>query len=89
MDRSGLIIFAYGIEFNQFTVKDIIPGSPASEADILPEDEIVSLQGMPVSFYSLSSINSMLQKKAGKKIRLVLVRDGEKIRRQFYLRDLI
>src|SRR5688500_5211399 len=47
MDKSGLVIFAYGLEFNQFIVKDIIPGSPASETDVLPEDEILSLQGLP------------------------------------------
>lgn len=89
MDKSGLVIFAYGLEFNQFIVKDIIPGSPAHEAGILPEDEILSLQGLPASFYSLSAVNSMLQKKSGKKIRLVLKREGQKIHRQFYLRDLI
>ena len=89
MDKSGLVIFAYGNDFNQFIINDIIRDSPASESDVLPGDELVQLQGMPASFYSLQSINTILQKKAGKRIRLVVRRDGKNLKRHFYLRDLI
>ncbi|HUR31680.1 MAG TPA: hypothetical protein VMZ69_09615 [Saprospiraceae bacterium] len=89
MDKSGLVIFAFGQDFKEFIVKDIIPNSPAAEVDILPEDVILSMQGYPAHFYTLASINSTLQKKAGKKIKLILNRNGKKIRRVFSLRDLI
>ena len=89
MDRSGLVIFASGLEFNQFVVKDIIPGSPAEEAGILPDDVIIRMQGLPATFYTLSGINSVLQKKPGKKIKIVLSRSGTVIHKEFHLRDLI
>lgn len=89
MDRSGLMIFAYGLEFNKFIIRDIIPGSPAEEAGILPDDLILRIQGFPTHFFSLDGLNSMLLKKPGKKIRLILSRDGKTIKKEFYLRDLV
>lgn len=89
MDRSGLVVFASGLEFNQFVIKDIIPGSPADEAGIFQDDVIIRMQGLPANFYTLSGINSVLQKKPGKKIRLVLNRNGTSIHKEFHLRDLI
>lgn len=89
MDKSGLIIFAFGVEFNSFIVKDIIPNSPAQEAGILPNDLLLKIQGLPSKYYTLTNLNSLLQKKAGKRIRLVLSRQGQKIKSEFFLRDLI
>ena len=89
MDRSGMMIFAYGLEFNKFIVRDIIPNSPAEEADILPNDLILRIQGYPTHFFSLAGINAMLLKKPGKKIRLVISREGKTLKREFYLRDLV
>ncbi|HZV68134.1 MAG TPA: aspartyl protease family protein [Saprospiraceae bacterium] len=89
MDRSGLIIFAFSDDFNQFVVKDVIQNSPAEEADIRPEDIIAKIQGFPTHFYTLEEINGMLQKKVGKKVKLVIKRDGRKLRKELLLRDLI
>ncbi len=89
MDRSGLVIFAFSDDFNQFVVKDVIESSPAEEADIRPEDIIKKIQGFPSQFYALDEINSMLQKKEGKRVRLVIKRDGETLRKELVLRDLI
>lgn len=89
MDRSGLIVFAFGIDFNQYVVKDIIENSPAEKADIRAGDIILKLQGFSSRFFSLDGINLLFQKKVGKRIRLVLQRDGEVIRKEFTLRDLI
>ncbi len=89
MDRSGLIIFAFSDNFNQFVVKDVIESSPAAEADIRPDDLIVKIHGFPTHFYSLEEINSMLQKKVGKRVRLVIKRDGQKLKKEIVLRELI
>lgn len=89
MDKSGMVIFAYGIQFNQFIVKDVIPGSPAQESDIRPDDLIMKVQGLPVTYYTLAGINSLLQKREGKKIRLVVKREGKEIRKELILRELI
>ena len=89
MDRSGLVIFAFGDDFNMFVIKDIIESSPADEIDIRPDDVITRFQGLPATFYRLDEINAILEKKVGKRVRLVIMRDGEKIKKEFLLRDLV
>jgi hypothetical protein len=89
MDRSGLVVLAYGEEFNQFVVHEILEKSPGEEADIRTGDIILRVQGVHTKVYTLDGINSILQRKPGKKIRLVLRRGNEVIRKSFVLRDLI
>jgi PDZ domain/Aspartyl protease len=88
-DKSGLILVAGGVELNKFTVYDVIPDSPAFESNILRGDEIVTINRLPARFYTLGALNQKLQGKAGKKIRLVIKRDGKKISRTLVLRELI
>lgn len=89
MDRSGLVVFAYGVDFNQFIVRDVLPGSPALEADIRTDDIILKIQGFPTHFFTLDGINAVFQKKPGKRIRLTILRDGKKLKKEFCLRELI
>jgi hypothetical protein len=89
MDRSGLVILAYGLEFNEFVVQDVLENSPAQEAGILPGDIVLKIQGIPGHYFTLNGITGFLQKKPGKKIRMVLKRGDEVIRKEFVLRDLI
>ena len=89
MDRSGLIIFALGHSLNEFVVQDLIIGSPAAEAGILPGDIIRRIQGLPSRLYSLDQITSILQKRVGKRIKLVVERNNRLIKVQFTLRELI
>ena len=89
LDRSGMIIVAYGAEFNQFAIKDVAENSPAEEADIQPNDIIVKLQGVPAHLFTLDGINILLQRKPGKRIRVVVLRDHHQINKSFILRDLI
>lgn len=88
-DRSGLSLIASGERFNDFVVQNIIPNSPAEDADIRRGDQIVRVRWLPANFYSLADIQRILQKKPGKKIKLVIKRDGEKLRKTIVLRDLI
>ncbi|MDQ3015132.1 MAG: aspartyl protease family protein [Bacteroidota bacterium] len=89
MDRSGLVIFAYGADFDQFIVRDVIPNSPAQDIDFKPDDVLIKVQGLPVHFYNLNTLNSVLQKKPGKKIRISVNRGGKHLKKVFYLRELI
>ena len=88
-DKSGLILVAGGVELNKFTVYDVIPNSPAFECDILRGDEIVTINRLPARFYTLGTINQKFQGKPGKKIRLVIKRDGKKMSRTLVLKELI
>ena len=89
MDRSGLILVAYGAEFNEFVVRDIADYSPASVADIRAGDVLVKVQGVPAHFFTLDGLNLLFQRKVGKTIKLVIRRDHKEIHKNFILRDLI
>ncbi len=88
-DKSGLVIIAASARLNKFLVHEVIPGSPAAEAGVLPNDRVTRINGMPPGMLSLPNINKMLRKKVGKRIRLRIKRDGKKMKFTFRLRKLI
>ncbi len=88
-DRSGLVIFAVGHNLNEYLINSVIKKSPAELAGVQPGDLIKKVNGIPSAFFSLGDITRILKKKVGKKIKLVLIRDGERIKKEFRLRDLI
>lgn len=89
MDRSGMILYAYGLQFNQFVVNEVLDNSPASHADIRPGDVLLRIQGTSAQYFNLDGVNKLLQKRPGKKIRLQLVREKEIIHKELILMDLI
>lgn len=89
MDRSGLVLFAFGDGFNQFAVRDILSDSPAQEADFRVNDVLARIQGTAAKYFTLDDINRILQKKAGKKLKLQILRGKELMRKELTLRDLI
>lgn len=88
-DKSGLILAASGNNLNVFTVVDIISNSPAAEAGIQIGDEIKRINGIPTTFMHLGDLTSKFQKKVGRKIKLVILRDNVRVVKQFRLRELI
>jgi predicted aspartyl protease len=88
-DKSGMVIIANGAALNQFTIYDIEKKSPAIEADLRKGDEILSVNYLPAHFLRLSNLNLRFQKKAGKKVRVLIKRDGQKMVKTIVLRDLI
>jgi PDZ domain/Aspartyl protease len=88
-DRSGISLIASGAHFNKYNVQNVMRNSPAGEADIRQGDELIRVGRTPAGFYSMSDILRILQKKPGKKIHLVIRRDGKKIKKTIILRDLI
>ena len=71
----GLSVMAMGIDLNTYIVADIIKGSQADKAGIKVDDEIISLNGSPAFFYSLTDINTMLTDKPGTLLTLILRRE--------------
>lgn len=88
-DKSGLTIITSGKDLENFIVKDIISNSPAHQAGIQKGDRIININFIPASFMSLQQITSILQKRNGKSIRLIVKRKGEKKVFRFKLKDLI
>lgn len=88
-DRSGIYLLASGNSLNEFVVESVIDNSPAFEAGILPGDQIVQVGLAPARILRLQDVLKVLQKKPGKMVRLLILRNGVKIRKTLVLRNLI
>jgi|DEB0MinimDraft_10_1074344.scaffolds.fasta_scaffold02248_2 hypothetical protein len=88
-DKSGLVIYAFGPELNDYYVKEVIEGSPAWNAGIRSGDMIKSLGIWPINFYSLRHILNKLKGREGKKIRMKLERNGRSFRTNLVLNDFL
>lgn len=89
VDRSGMLIIAFGPALRDYLIYSVLEGTPAEEAGLQTGDEILRINGVPVAFLSLSGIIRRLQKAPGKRIRIVVKRGDERIKTSFELRDLI
>ena len=88
-DRSGITLLASGKLLNEFMVKELVLNSPAAEAGVQVGDIIANINLTPAGFYDLRRITRILQKRSGKRIRLVIYRNGKRKVIKFRLRDLI
>ncbi len=88
-DKSGISLAASGVSLNNYTILYLVPGSPAEEVGLQKGDEVKKINGWPVSFFSLEDMNRKLRKKTGKCIRLVVRRNGERLKFRFRLRPLL
>jgi len=89
VDKSGLYLLATGPNLDSYVVQYVLPNSPAHRAGIREGDIVTKINGWKSSFYSLSSVTRLLQKRVGKRIRLTISRGSEKLKKVFYLQDLI
>lgn len=87
-DKSGMLVYALGDNLDQYYIKTIYPNTPAREAGLKPGDKIIKIGCWPIRFHSLSSILRKLKGKEGKKIKIKVLRNGEKIKTEFRLRNL-
>ncbi|NND32563.1 MAG: PDZ domain-containing protein [Saprospiraceae bacterium] len=89
VDRSGIILIASGPNLNDYFIQDLLPNSPAALAGLLAGDEILTINGIHVSLFSMGWLARRFQGKVGKNICLKIRRDGKKMRKEMTLRDLI
>ncbi len=71
-----------------YMVYYVRPGSPADSAGILKGDIIVSVNHHPAYRYSLREINNFFYGKDGKKMKITLIRKGNKFSRTLVLSRL-
>ncbi len=89
-DRSGLVMAAGGQKGSRvFYITYVIPGSPADIAGVEKGDVIKSVNRFPSAIFELSDLYKVFRKKIGKKIRLTVEREDEKLVYNFRLRELI
>lgn len=87
-DKSGLTIYAYGDNLNQYYIKHILTDSPAYKAGLLENDIILKINGWSYKLFSLKKINKKLSAKAGRKVTLKIKRGDQTLKKQIILKDL-
>jgi predicted aspartyl protease len=88
-DKSGIIPIATGVSLSQFIVYDILPKTPAEEVGILRGDEIIRIGWIPARLLNLPLINNIFQGKEGKKVTIVIKRNGVKMKKIIRLKKYI
>jgi len=88
-DRSGMNLIASGVGLHDFSVLNVLPGSPADEAGIHAGDRVLRIGWLTSNMRSLGEMQAMLQGKPGKKLTVVIQRDGKVMKKRIVLRDLI
>lgn len=88
-DKSGMTVFAHGPDLNRFTVRHVIPASPADEAGIQPGDEIVNIGIWPARLFNLAQVNKKLSGREGKKLSITCKRNGVEMKSAIILRNLL
>ena len=88
-DRSGIAIIAAGPNLNQHLVQHLIPDSPADSAGIMVGDQILKVGWRSGLFLTMSGIIDLFEGKAGTRLKVVIRRNGVKMKKTIVLRDLI
>lgn len=88
-NMSGLTINAEGENLDTMVVVNVDKGSPAAEADIQIGDIIHTINGKNLRTNRLSDIFFLLRSRDGRKIKIRIIRNGEKIKKKFFLRRII
>ena len=86
---SGLTVVAEGERLDSFRVAYVRKYSPAEKADIRPGDYIISVAGYSGKELDLNAMYKIFNFKAGKKIKIYVRRDGDLIKKEMYLEDVI
>lgn len=86
---SGITIKAKGSRLNVFEVTEVRSRSAADKAGIKPGDIIRIVNGIPTEMVELNQLNGYFNLKPGKRIRLVIERGGQRIKKEVRLQDQI
>ncbi len=87
-DMSGFELVAEGADLKTLTINEVLANSPAAEAGLQEEDELIAIDGQPVTEFSLGQIRQML-KREGKEYALKLKRGSQMLQAKLKLRRLI
>ena len=86
---SGLTVIAEGEELKKFQITEVRKESPAFEAGIKADDYIEYVNGISIEKIGLNDLYKLFNFGVGKKINLVISRNGETKRVKFRLRDML
>jgi hypothetical protein len=76
-NMSGLSLRAKGAALNIFEIAEVRPGSAGESAGLMPGDLILSINNYPTSSMKLEDINALFNSKPGRRLQLLISRNGE------------
>jgi len=88
-DMSGIAINAAGSNLDILKVISVDDGSPAFQVGVKKGDTIVSINGKNLRRNKLSDIYVLLRSREGRKIKIKLSRNGQKMKKTFELKRKI
>lgn len=91
-DMSGLVVKKLLTPDKRWVVGDVREGSPALQAGILPFDEILSVNSVPILLWEMDQLVKLLRSEEGREIQLELRRytqAGSRIFQDFSVRFLL
>lgn len=71
-----------------FLISDIRKNSPAYYAGLQENDQIIALNNASHKAITLNDINLLFQSREDKKIKMTILRDGEQIKTEFFLKKM-
>ncbi len=74
---SGMTFKAKGVRLRRYEITDVRKGSAADDAGIMTGDELVSINGIAAAEFDLNGINTVFEMRAGKRLRLEIMREGK------------
>lgn len=86
---SGLTLKAKGSRLRKYEITDVRIGSEAEKVGIRNGDELLTINGLSASDLDLNSINGLLNYRPGKRMRVELLRDGQRLVKTFLLESQI
>ena len=84
-NMSGLTIKAKGARLQNFEITDVRKDSEAEKAGLVFGDLVLSINGLPTSTLNLNSINGYFDSSPGKRIKLEILRNTERLTISFVL----
>jgi hypothetical protein len=88
-NMSGMTVISDGEDLKDIIVTSVSEDTPAFEAGVLANDNILKINGRTLRNSNISEIHSLLRYGAGKKIKLIILREGVKMKKEFRLKKLI
>ena len=88
-NMSGIEVKAIGTDLDTFVINELTKDSPAEKSGLMPGDVILNINGHSSSNVKLNDINAFFRSKAGRKINLIVLREGLKIKKSFRLEKVI
>ena len=88
-NMSGFDIIGTGDSFEKIEVVNVIEKSPADNSGLRVGDIIIQINGLSGNKLTVNDLNIILRSRPGKHIRLIILRNKEKLRLKFHLKRLI